>query len=358
MPGQGVTRQPLNLTVNRIKAIRAGSYPGPYSIINTSLTETIWVANNPAVAEFQGTSVSPGTSLTWTPIGGSDLFVIMGTPVSSSTAAIIISFDTLGWQPNPVAIAVSAVNTGSILVEHETVLFAGTILGASVESASPQYDITKANSLMLIGNANVVSVYVTFNIYFFDVAGILIDSLQMSFVSSTNSDFSIQIPCIGAFVGFAAGSSADNGSVSFRAVASQRQIPGISQSLAIGTGALMRTGITGVAANNQLTLGFIPPWFGLINIVAELRGAGTIPSQVFLILQNLDGLNGSTTGYMTWGNAANDANGSANVDGSGAFQLNQQFANWGNQIQVAAFNHTALTGISISIVVQPVRNNP
>jgi hypothetical protein len=353
-------QQALNLRALVGRAIRAGSYAGPYSVINTSLTATVWIANNPSVQPGQGTSISPGTSLTWTPTTNEDLYLICGVDSSSTPlgyADVIISFDTYGWQPSPVAIAAAILNSGVIIIDNPKILVQ-TLLTTSGSDNSPVYDVTHYNSINVIltclqagASGGTVTI-----MWFNDVSGSngIIASDNIQFLSTTNGYWQATIPCRGSYFQlYYITNTGGTFSVSTTITASYRQAQNIVQTTVSGSLAapnnLASASYPTIATNAFSPVLFVPPWFGMVNIIARFDGS-TALSNSGLLIYNLSG--GGVVG------TANFISYPVPLPAyTGAGFINIQLALWGQQIGLQA-NNGSTAAQAITVSVQPVRYNP
>lgn len=181
---------------------RFGSYPGGFQIINNSLYTTVWASDNPSMQSGQGTPISPGTSIVW--IRDGDLYLITGNDATSTNvllgnnqSLVTISYDVSGWQPNPVAVAAAVLNSGIIIVDNTTTVFANAAVIAAADSGL--INVSRYNSLLiglfsLTGTGHI-------EVRWYDATGVNGIAFQKSYVYDASSFNSlIEFPCLGAYV--------------------------------------------------------------------------------------------------------------------------------------------------------------
>lgn len=353
-------RQPLNLTATP-QILRAGSYPGPYSIINTSLTATIWVANNPAVAPFQGTSIPPSTALTWTPLDNEDLYVVLGNDGASilaGAAPFIVSFDTTGWQPDPSAVATATalaiLNTGSLIIDQPQVLVTNAYLSSLSTGVTPPFfqvfDVRRYSSVN-IRLANTVAARNTFRIDFYADAActqLVGSGLTLIWFSNTNAEWLGTIPVMGAYMVFNGTTPA---SIFINSVSlSYRSVPGIRQfSPNLGAPSILTNTqlVNSGAFGSQI---FTQPWYGLVEIIQQYD----LTAFNINLWTQLYGFSGVTT--------TNNAHLSCDASGGGYLAeghltIIKQVALWGQQLLLLPGN-TSAVNVTVTTQVSPVRMNP
>lgn len=354
--GSNQTRQPSNVTVFP-ETRRYGSYPAGYQIINTSLTATIWAADNTSCRPGQGTPISPGTSIVWNTDG--DLFLCLGNDtqsVTAGTAAVVLSYDIGGWQPDPTAIAAQVLNSGVIIVD-QPVKLNDTTLNYLVDPIRGPYNVSKYNSLFVtVLNELFRDGYL--ELQWYSNAGASTTDLlavdHISFASSPNSLWQGQIPCRGPYVL----ARAFNTDIALNLVASNRACDGIQNQTPLNTG-----GDYGLIARNQQVLApnsagtqfYTPPWFGEVDIYMYSYVGGTTSTDVQLFIYNLSctfPVN-LTPDYII-GTADGDST-TVIVGGPLRFRLRKErIALNGNQIFFDVYNNSADPNVVVRTTVVPV----
>jgi len=269
----GVLQSPVNYTV-LTSASRAGSYDGPYQIINRSLEFAIWAAGNPSVSVGTGTVIYPGTSATWEQDG--DLWLIP----EGGTAEVTISYDVSTWQPNPIAIATAILNSGVIVVDNPVEFFANLVLTGN---PTDLFDISRYQSISVDFNAfpnpivtKELNVYIEW--YESENLGTLIATQLVQFIPGADTPkWSAQLPCIGAFVRFSCVGQAGS-SCLVQAVASHRSVDTMTQTIyenSTGTVSPWLYIRTDAINNGQnIANNYWGPWYGEIECTIDFATAG------------------------------------------------------------------------------------
>ena len=74
----------------------------PITIINTSVTNVVWLSDSSAVSPNNGVPLQPGTSFDWQATGS--LYAVRD-PAATGNVTVVLTNAVHDWQPNPVAIA-------------------------------------------------------------------------------------------------------------------------------------------------------------------------------------------------------------------------------------------------------------
>jgi hypothetical protein len=135
-----VYRAPITYSVPSTTPIHiAGSKDPPVRIINTAVTGTVWLSDNPGLQAGQGTPLHPGTSLQWT--RPTELFAIAD---SGLTVDIILTTEVDDWQPDPAAIAAAVLNAGVLVIDNPQTIMQVAVNGPGSTSEA---DIGRYQSL-------------------------------------------------------------------------------------------------------------------------------------------------------------------------------------------------------------------
>lgn len=242
---------------------RAGSYSGPFQIINPSAdAATVWVADNAGLQIGQGTPVYPGTSLTWNKDG--DLWAV----AEDSGTQIIISYDVSDWEPNPAALAVQILNSGVLIIDQPDVLLNDTIAGPGTTS---RIDVSRYQSIsvnisaaaLAAGVSNTISVAY----YYTD------DPSELAFAWKTveltavgglpGSQWFATIPVVGSHIALFVWQAT---SFAVSIVGSHRPQETMDQTIAPEDGTNFWKEALPVIANNGTASYIIPPWFGEVQV--------------------------------------------------------------------------------------------
>ena len=130
---------------------RAGSNLKGLLLINLSTTATIWLKNTTDVADSNGIPLYPGTSLTW--IWDGDVWVIKGSDSQSvkTTNVLLVVTDSISdWQPNPIALAIAILNSGSVLVDNPVIIVPnGSYTATTLAAAATDLAVSTFQSLCI-----------------------------------------------------------------------------------------------------------------------------------------------------------------------------------------------------------------
>ncbi len=122
----------------------------PVQVINTSTTDTMWLASSSSVSPATGVPLQPSTALTWTTPGA--LYAVLDPAAPDSTATVIMTGAVDDWSPSPVAIGAAIATqllASGVPVASRTDLLAGCIYGTLGGWTSPLLKVTSYQSLRI-----------------------------------------------------------------------------------------------------------------------------------------------------------------------------------------------------------------
>lgn len=203
-----LTQAPQTITItSKTAPVRLGSYPAPYLILNTSVTDTVWISDDPSVATGLAIPLYPGGKLRRT-VGG-DVWGILDSAATASVT-VILAFTVDQWDPNVAAIAQAIVNSGTLLIDNPVAVIPATSITTSADNwfpaANSVYDVRTLQSIFLsyfIDGTHAHTVLLTLSWYGsinatpFDLVGG--DSFQWS-SGDTASLVGEQLPVRGSFL--------------------------------------------------------------------------------------------------------------------------------------------------------------
>lgn len=181
----------------------------PAQLVNQSLSATIWVGAGTDVATNNGTPINPGTSLQWNTINN-QLFVVLGSDALSQAAtdvSLLVSYDTQFWQPNPVAVATAAINSGQISQDQPAYLIgsSGVTINVGAGTSGAIIDVSKYQSvrMSLVTGAGTTSAGSQIAIAWWSTSAgndtnFAVDRIQVSSMPFSGSV--VNLPCRGAFL--------------------------------------------------------------------------------------------------------------------------------------------------------------
>lgn len=252
----------------------------PYTVINTSTEDTVWIADNAGIQVGLGTPLYPGASFTWEKQG--DIFAISEGPVVD----IITTNDVADWEPNPIAIATAILNSGVLLVDNPVVAFSGVL-----EDSTPTdfIDVSRYQSAQVGLNLDVINTvppYVLVEDWMLLPNGItmqLLKQTQVLFTDSTNDadQFQANFPLYGSHFRLSSVDGDFNATVTLSHRPQEEISCRIQNSNTIADHSYLwsQTGFT-ILAGATYTARF-GPWFGAVTVEVRISStavpaAGTI----------------------------------------------------------------------------------
>lgn len=337
----GIVQAPLNIVVtNRVVRIQPSA--APFLIINTNLNATVWAANNPSVQPGIGTTINPGTSLTWTSPG--EVFLILGNDtlsVTETSAAVIISYDASTWQASPAAIAAAVLNSGVLIVDRSLLLASSLTLLAGNSTA--YFNVSQYSSVHFnIFSNGAIGGYVDISFYADSLGAILLHSEQLFLTQNPPASFSCiwigTMPIRGSYMRVTAITTA----IGYSIAISSRQIPQIANTLFNTNNLLLGNTQLIPGAGAVGTQVYANPYYGEVEVLYQATNLGGI-AIVRFVSTEIDRVIFDTT-------IAN--NGCYLV--SGVYNIRRRYTNWGGQWSAIPINGAA-ANTSYTFIVTPVQ---
>jgi hypothetical protein len=303
----------------------------PMRVINESTEITVWLSQNSGMRIGEGTPLFPGTSLLWEEDGG---FYAIGEGI----ADIIVTGMVGDWQPNPIAIATSILNSGVLLVDDPQILWNQQVTAPNFTTT---FDVSRYQSMNIrVANAGGAPGRVTITFYITDDAGLFLPTLVYELQMTATDVWSGHVPAMHNAMRIRALSG---GPYEVLVVSSNRQVAGLRQDG--GSPFLASAFGQTVLAGAALTQDIIP-WFGMVRTQVQLTSLAAMgASELQQTLYDVAGGAAVVMQRVTPGAAGGTVN---------QFQATLDFPMAGGSAGVVLNNTTGVNFTNVQLITTPI----